>query len=230
MFLIKVFNFLAKKWKGDNFCFDSEIPFSYFVRLITSKGFQFIYGVIRFRTFKKVFLSINSTIICSSKIHFKDNLIIGPHCYINALSKDGLTLGNNVSLGMYTCIRMTGNLQKIANYIKIGDNVGLGTHGYYGCGVGSLEIGDDTIFGNYVSVHPENHIYSDLAQPIKNQGTFGRGIVIGKNCWIGAKVTILDGTVIGNGCIVAAGAVVTGVFPDNSIIGGVPAKIIKTRI
>ena len=55
------------------------------------------------------------------------------------------------------------------------------------------------------------------------------GVKIGCNCWIGAKVTILDGTEIGNGCVVAAGAVVTGKFPDNVIIGGIPAKILKYR-
>lgn len=52
---------------------------------------------------------------------------------------------------------------------------------------------------------------------------------IGNDCWIGAKATILDGTVIGDHCIVAAGAVVKGVFPDNVIIGGVPARIIKYK-
>lgn len=52
---------------------------------------------------------------------------------------------------------------------------------------------------------------------------------IGNDCWIGAKATILDGTVIGNHCIVAAGAVVKGTYPDNVIIGGVPAKIIKYK-
>ena len=56
-----------------------------------------------------------------------------------------------------------------------------------------------------------------------------RPVAIGNNCWIGAKATILDGTKIGDGCIVAAGAVVKGEFPDNVIIGGVPAKIIKHR-
>ena len=56
-----------------------------------------------------------------------------------------------------------------------------------------------------------------------------KGIIIGKDCWIGAKVTILDGTVIGDGCIVAAGAVVRGYIPPYSIIGGIPAKVIKSR-
>lgn len=65
--------------------------------------------------------------------------------------------------------------------------------------------------------------------PIRKQGVNRKGIKIGSNCWIGAKVTILDGTIIGNGCIVAAGAVVRGQFPDNCVIGGVPAKILKMR-
>ncbi|MDE5570988.1 MAG: hypothetical protein K2I86_02895, partial [Prevotella sp.] len=56
------------------------------------------------------------------------------------------------------------------------------------------------------------------------------GVVrIVNNSWMGANVTILDGTIIGNGCIVAAGAVVKGEFPNNVIIGGVPAKILKYR-
>ena len=94
----------------------------------------------------------------------------------------------------------------------------------------SFEIGDDTIFGNYVSIYPENHNYKDKNIPIRLQGVNSRGVVrIGNNCWIGAKVTILDGTVIGDNCIVAAGAVVTSDVPDYSICGGVPAKLIRYR-
>lgn len=141
----------------------------------------------------------------------------------------GLSLGNNVSMGMYTTIKLTGSLKQLANYVKIGNNVGLGSHGFYGCGSGFLEIGDDCTFGNYVSIHPENHNYSDHSLPIRLQGVKGKGIIIGENCWIGAKATILDGTRIGNNCIVAAGTVVRGEFPDNCIIGGIPAKILKMK-
>ena len=106
--------------------------------------------------------------------------------------------------------------------------MGLGSHGHYGSGMGFVEIGDNTIFGNYVSIHPENHNYGDPTRPIREQGVNSKGgVKIGNNCWIGAKATILDGTVIGDNCIVAAGAVVKGVFPNNTIIGGIPAKIIK---
>ena len=78
-------------------------------------------------------------------------------------------------------------------------------------------------------MHSENHNYSDLELPIRLQGVNHKGIKIGNNVWIGAKSTILDGSVIGNGTVVAAGAVVRGQFPDNVVLAGVPAKIIKYR-
>ena len=209
---------------------DDRIPVSYFIRLIVSKTISLLYGMIRLKTFKRVFVHPSSVIKCSSRIYFGKNLNIERGCFIDALSINGLKLGENVSFGYKTCLRISGSLNKIGNGIIIGNNVGLGTHGYYGCGIGSLEIDDDTIFGNYVSIHPENHIYSDLTVPIRLQGVEScGGVKIGKGCWIGTKATILDGTTLGDGCIVAAGAVVKGVFPDNVIIGGVPAKILKHR-
>lgn len=133
------------------------------------------------------------------------------------------------NVGFDTHIDLTGSLKNIAKGITIGNNVGLGSHSFYGSGVGGLEIGNDTIIGNYVSFHPENHNHSDLTIPIRLQGVSGKGIKVGSNCWIGAKATFLDGSEIGSGCVVAAGAVVKDKFPDNAIIGGTPAKIIKYR-
>lgn len=156
------------------------------------------------------------------------NLTIDRNCYIDALSTEGLSFGNNVSIGKNTTIECTGTLKSIGKGLKVGNNVGLGTHGFFGC-AGGIEIGDDTIFGNYVSIHSENHNYDDINIPIRQQGINRKGIKVGKNCWIGAKATLLDGTVLGDGCIVAAGAVVREVIPANSIIGGIPAKIIKKR-
>lgn len=52
-------------------------------------------------------------------------------------------------------------------------------------------------------------------------------ISIGNNCWIGSNVSIMPGVTIGNGCIIGVGAVVTKNMPDNSLIAGIPAKIIK---
>ena len=116
----------------------------------------------------------------------------------------------------------------MGQYIKIGNNVGIGEFAYLG-GAGGLEIGDDCIVGQYLSCHPENHVATDLNTPIRFQGVTRKGIKIGKNCWIGSKVTILDGVEVGDGCIIAAGAVLAKSFPQNVIIGGVPAKVLKSR-
>jgi acetyltransferase-like isoleucine patch superfamily enzyme len=83
--------------------------------------------------------------------------------------------------------------------------------------------------GQYVSFHSENHIIDRTDIPIRLQGVVRKGIVIEDDCWVGAKVTFLDGCHVGRGCVVAAGAVVRGEIPAYSIIGGVPAKVIRSR-
>ena len=83
-----------------------------------------------------------------------------------------------------------------------------------------------------------NHDYKKIAQGRIRGLTYRRPeyiprkgqIIIGNDCWIGRGATILGGVTIGDGCVIAAGSVVTKSFPDNVIIGGVPAKIIKDRI
>lgn len=78
--------------------------------------------------------------------------------------------------------------------------------------------------------HAENHLYDNPDQPIYQQGVTHKGIEIGDNCWIGAGVVFLDGAKIGNGCVVAANAVVTKSFGDNLVIGGIPAKKLRDRV
>lgn len=227
--IIELFNMVITKLKGENFRIDRRIPISYLLSFFLSKGRDYIIGMYKLRTTRRVFVGTGTKIKAVNLIKFGTNLSISKNCYIDALSQEGIEFGDNVSIGKDTDIIVTGSFKSLGNGIKIGNNVGLGTHGHYG-GAGGLQIGNDTIFGNYVSVHPENHNYSDSILPIRLQGVTQKGIKIGNNCWIGAKATILDGTIIGNGCIVAAGAVVSGIFPDNVIIGGVPARIIKSRI
>lgn len=227
---MKIINLIISKLKGERFELDENIPMTYLLRFFLSKIVSLVWGCIRLRTIKRVFVHPSCTIKCSSKIHTGKNFSMAEECYLNALSKEGFYCGDNVSMGFHTHIELTGSMRLLGGIMKVGNRVGLGSHGHYGTGAGTIEIGDDCIFGNYVSIHPENHNYADHTKPIRDQGVNSvGGVKIGSNCWIGAKVTILDGTQIGNGCIVAAGAVVRGKFPDNVIIGGVPAKIIKSR-
>lgn len=224
----KIIDELVTKIKGEEFILDKNIPISYLVSFFIQKLCFLIVGMWKLCRIEKCFVHPSSKIKCSSKICVGKNLNVDRNCYIDALSINGIQLGDNVSIGKNTTIECSGTLKDLGKGLKVGNNVGLGTHGFFGC-AGGIEIGDNTIFGNYVSMHAENHNFSDRSQPIRLQGVNRKGIKIGSDCWIGAKVTILDGAVIGNGCIVAAGAVVRGQFPENVIIGGVPARIIKQR-
>lgn len=223
-----IVNKLIKLSGRDSVIINDSIPYLYLLRLLVEKLIERFWGVCRTRTLKPIFISPSAIIKASGLIKFKGFLSVAPNCYIDALGSEGIILGKGVSIGRGTMIVVSGSLQNLGKGIRIGNNVGFSTSCYIG-GAGGVEIGDDTIFGNYVSIHPENHVYNDPNIPIRLQGVSHKGIIIGKGCWIGAKATILDGTRIGNGCIVAAGAVVRGEFPDNVIIGGVPAKIIKLR-
>jgi len=94
------------------------------------------------------------------------------------------------------------------------------------CAANYIEIGDNTLIGNFVSIrdHEAHGINPDKRREI---GEIGE-VIIEENVWIGNNVIILKNTCIGKNSIVAAGAVVAGKFPANVIIGGVPAKIIKS--
>ncbi|RMG55473.1 MAG: acyltransferase [Bacteroidetes bacterium] len=147
---------------------------------------------------------------------------------IKAFGRKGLHIGAYSTIGAYSRLHVSYGLEP-GEGIHIGEQVGIGEFAHLGGG-GGLEIGDGCIIGPYLSCHPENHRFDDLEQPIRRQGVSRQGIRIGPGCWIGAKVTILDGVEIGPGCVIAAGAVVTQSMPAHSIIGGVPAKVIRSRI
>ena len=162
------------------------------------------------------------------KITAGKNLILEDNVSVNALSENGISFGDNVSIARDSILFCTGIIAYRGKGISIGDRTGISARAYF-AGQGGITIGNDVIMGPNVQVFSENHIYNDLNLTIKEQGVTKQPVSIGNNCWIGAGSTILAGVTIGDGCVVAAGSVVTKSFAANSVIAGVPAKLIKTR-
>lgn len=113
-------------------------------------------------------------------------------------------------------------------YTDCGKNIHIGKHVFINMGCkfqdqGGIFIGDGALIGHNVVLATLNHAMSP-----RDRGTMiPAPIHIGKNVWIGSNSTILPGVTIGDGAIVAAGAVVTRDVPENTIVGGVPARIMR---
>ena len=224
-----ILNRLIKKIKGEKFTFDRRVPFFRILYILLGKMIFLLSGVIKLGKFGFYFISPSVKIFSANRIVLNGTINIGQFCLIDALSSEGISFGNNVSIHSYCSIQTSGSLSNLGKGIKIGNNVGIGRNCHFG-GAGGISIGDDTIFGQYVSLHSENHLFIENDILIRKQGVSRLGIKIGSNCWVGAKVTILDGANIGDGCIIAAGALVTaGFYEKNTIYAGVPAKKIKNR-
>ena len=110
--------------------------------------------------------------------------------------------------------------------LEIGNNSHLGQNATLG---GTISIGNDVLMGPDVVIMAMSHAFDRVDIPVNQQGSTEEKIVIGDDVWIGTRVIILPGVKIGNHTIIAAGSVVTKSCEPYSIIGGVPAKLIRKR-
>lgn len=164
-----------------------------------------------------------------SYISAGSNCILEDGCEINGLSKHGVNLGNNVTIGRYAMIRPTNNYGgPIGEGLKVGDNSSIGHLSYIGCS-GYIEIGKNVMMSPRVSIYSENHNFEDIDIAMKDQGVTRSFVKIEDDCWIASNSIILAGVTVGKGSVVAAGSVVTKDVPSYSIVGGNPAKVIKSR-
>ena len=91
-----------------------------------------------------------------------------------------------------------------------------------------VEIGDDALIAEHVSVRDSQHRYDQYPLPVAEQGFDVAPVKIGKSVWVGTKVTILPGVEIGDYAIIGAGSVVTHSIPSGKIAVGVPARVVKS--
>ncbi|MBN1556619.1 MAG: hypothetical protein JW951_00575 [Lentisphaerae bacterium] len=188
--------------------------------LLRSRLYPCLFGETRGR----VFFGRDVTIRHGHKIRLGANVTIDDHAVIDAKGADnaGITIGDNVYIGRNTIVYCKNG------DIVIGDNVNISSN----CEVFSsnrLTLGPDTVIGAYAYLlSGGEYDYRDTAHTFAAQsGMQTKGeLTVGPNCWIGARVTVLDAACIGAHCVIGAGAVVTRPVPDGSIAAGVPARVI----
>jgi len=127
-------------------------------------------------------------------------------------------LGKRSVIESYCCIN------NAVGDVVIGDHTRIGIHNTI---IGPVCIGSHVNLAQGITVTALNHNFKDIKKRIDEQGISTKPVIIGDDVWIGANAVILSGVTIGQHAVVAAGAVVTNDVPDNTVVGGVPAKIIK---
>ncbi len=131
-------------------------------------------------------------------------------------------------LGRWVHLGDENRLRAHEGTLRVGDKVVLGRDNTVNCYL-DIEIGDTTIIADWVYVCDFDHVYEDVTVPIKDQGIVKSPVRIGPDCWIGTKATVLRGSIVGEGCVLAAHTVVRGDIPPYSIVGGIPGKVLKDR-
>ncbi|MGH8862430.1 MAG: acyltransferase [Jatrophihabitantaceae bacterium] len=133
-----------------------------------------------------------------------------------------LVLGKWVHLGVGTALRCH------EGTLTLGDKSNLARDISINCYL-DIEIGDSALIADDVYISDFDHRFDDLRVPIKDQGITKSRVRIERDVWLGTKVTVCRGVVIGEGTVVGANAVVTNDLPAFSVAVGVPARVIKDR-
>lgn len=156
---------------------------------------------------------------------------IGENCFIDKhlfISYEDIELENDVIINRdarLESIRTYGEDKFKPNLIfRSGSSIQQRAHITF---AGEIEIGHNSIISYDVMITDIDHEYSDIEIPVGEQPLRIQKTNIGDRCFIGAGAKIQAGTILGNNCIVGTNSVVRGIFPDNCVIVGIPAKIVK---
>lgn len=168
-------------------------------------------------TFPSVWLTENGKLIIGDNVLFKENVELRVH------KNSTLRIDDHVKIDRGVRLLATNNGE-----IHINKKVRVGMYSVFNGG-DSIYIGESTLISGFVYLQTSMHRY-DKNENIANQGFFHAPIKLDCDVWLGAHVVVMPGVSLNKGCIVGSNAVVNKSFDENSLVVGVPAKLIKKRI
>lgn len=161
----------------------------------------------------------------ASHIRLGHGSYLDENVYIHACPA-GVEIGPN-TLVMHGAVLHVYNFRDLPHaWIRIGRDSLIGEYSVIR-GQGGVTIGDRVYTSPMTQIIAVNHIFDDPNRPFIDQGITAEGITIEDDVWLGSAAVVTDGVHIGQGAVVAAGAVVTKDVPAHSVVGGVPARVIK---
>ena len=165
------------------------------------------------------------------RLRFADQIRLGRNAYLDQgvylhACPQGITIGENTFV-MHGAVLHVYNFRDLPHaFIRIGRDSLIGELNVLR-GQGGITIGDRVYTAPSVQMLAVNHVFNDPNRPMIDQGITAEGIVVEDDVWIGAGAIITDGVRIGQGAVVAAGAVVTKNVLAHTVVGGIPARVIK---
>jgi len=229
----KFINQIIQKFGKSGYTVDRSISLLNMLIILKDKFFELARGFIKKIYFKKtegfIFIGKRTNLKHCNLITTGRTLFIGDNVSINALSKNGIQFGKNISIHRNTIIDCTGGIRSLGEGLTVGNNVGFSPNCFIQVR-GTVRIGNNVIFGPGVKLFSETHNFNSIELPILQQGETRIGVIIEDNVWIGADAIILDGVIIGRDSIIAAGSLINRSIEPYSIVAGVPGKLIKKRV
>ena len=165
------------------------------------------------------------------RLRFASNIRLGKGAYLDErVYLHACPAGIEIGAGTFV---MHGSVLHVYNFrqlphsgIRIGRDSLIGEYNVLR-GQGGIEIGDRVYTSPHVQLLAVNHVFDERDRPFVEQGITAKGICIEDDVWVGGGAIITDGVRIGKGAVIAAGAVVVRDVPSHTLVGGVPARVIK---
>lgn len=175
---------------------------------------------------RNVIIGKGVTIRHPSKVHLGDNVAIDDFCVLDARGgpSSEISIGENAVMGRNTILRTKNGT------IRLGPGSSIGANCIFSSS-SALSAGENLLVASYAYIIAGGqHSFDRSDIPLISQGMVSRGgISIGDNVWIGARVTILDGSRIGDNAILGACSLVNRAIPDFAVAHGIPAKPVRDR-
>lgn len=155
---------------------------------------------------------------------------VGKNCSIrpilNMTTPQNISIGNDVSIGIFCWLDTNTSIKKSPK-LTIGNRVHIGAYAMI-IAANKIEIGNNIVMSERVTILDHYHNYQDVEEPIIDQPIISKGeLVIENECFIGINAVIVGNIRIGKHSVVGANSVVTHDVPDYCVVAGAPAKIIK---